>query len=182
VFAPVNEVTMGSGQSTTVVVETIHYFITTPEEFPPPPLISSNPAVFTLMQSPDSTNVILQAHRAGTAYLTPADRPDIVLVTVQVFECAPVSIQPLATDMAALVGAPVLLQVVTAGIEPLGTDWYQETVSGWSPSALGHGPYFGFTPHVSGTFRFQAHYRDLCGDASTIITVVASTRTHAVRR
>ncbi len=181
-YVPVNDVTLAAGQSTTIIVETHHYFAGTWIVSPAPPLISSDPSIVTVVQSPNSTSVTLQALQTGTAYLSPIDANyHIVTVHVFAYACAPVSVRPVVTNVPAVVGVPVELKVVTEGIQPIGTSWYEDTPTGWSFVPSPYSNSHVFTPKTSGTFRFEVVYRDRCAEASAIITVVASTRVRAVR-
>lgn len=179
-YVPVNDVTLGAGQSTTIIVETHHYFAGTWIVSPAPPLVSSDSSIVAVVQSPNSTSVTIQALQTGTAYLSSAET-NAKLVTVHVFACAPVNVRPVAANVAAVVGVPVELKVVTEGIQPIGTSWYEDTPTGWSFVPPPYSNSHVFTPKMSGTFRFEAVYSDRCGEASAVLTVVASTRVHAVR-
>jgi hypothetical protein len=173
-------VTMGTGQTTTVIVEAHHYFSGTWPVVPTPPLASSDPSVVVVRQSPGSSSITLQALSAGYASVRTAD--GLFTLPVTVFQCTPVTIRPLNADVAAIVGSPVVLSVIPGGDHPLATDWYQDSPGGWYYLQPTDGNFLRFTPHESGTLHFQARYTDRCGDASTSFTVVASTRAHAVRR
>jgi hypothetical protein len=126
--------------------------------------------------------VTLQAHQPGEAEIW-SPSATYPLVKVHVLACVPVAVRPLTgTEIGTKVGSTVHLQVKTEGILDLGTSWFEENGGGWSiiPFATNVKSY-DFTPRASGTYRFQVNYRDRCGSASAMFTVVASTRIHAVR-
>jgi hypothetical protein len=177
---PQSDITLGAGRSTTIVVASQQGSGLGLKSSPPPPLVSSDPSIVMVSQSSNSTNVTLQAFLSGTAYISVSGQTK-PLITVHVFDCVPVGVEPIAATVGATVGTPVELQVITEGAEPILTSWYEEAGQGWLDAPLGSGNSYQFTPRVSGTYRFQARYQDRCGDADTIITVEASSRGRAAR-
>lgn len=176
-------VTLHPGETATVTIQTYRYFSGGPIPFNID--YTSNPSgVAVISQVNHSPVVTIHALQPGTAYITPAggDDPNHILVTVNVIDCTtPVRITTLTHLLLTTPGTQIGMRVSTEGAGSLGTEWYEERNGAWS--TLGwYGDGLTFTPPTTGTYRFRAVYRDLCGEASTDITVVASTRTHAVRR
>lgn len=173
------DITMVPGETTTVTIEEHRYFSGTVTNLGTPLVSSSNPAVVAVTQG---TPVVLQALQPGEAQVV-SPIANYGLVKVHVLACLPVAIHPLtASTIGTKVGSSVHLQVQTEGTLDLGTNWLEEKNGGWSliPFASNSKSY-DFTPRTSGTYRFEVNYHDRCGSATTVFTVVASTRTHAVR-
>jgi hypothetical protein len=172
---------MGPGETATVTIQAYRYSSTgrVPLNID---YSSTASGVAMISQVNHGPNVTIHALQPGTAYITPAagDEFNHVLVTVNVIECTtPVRITALTTLLLTTPGTQVGMRVNTEGAGSLATEWYEEKNGTWS--TLGwYGSGLTFTPPTTGTYRFRAVYRDLCGEASTDITVVASTRTHAV--
>jgi hypothetical protein len=141
---------------------------------------SSDPNVMAISQGRDLT-VTIQALHPGVAYIQPAESPSLRLVTVTVFECPTLTIQPRASLVESRVGQPVFLSVATSGAQELKTVWLLENPPGSWMIVNGNGKSFPFTPTASGTYHFRVEYNDRCGIVTTDIRVIASTRTRAVR-
>ncbi len=140
----------------------------------------SDPSIMTLSQAPNDPTITIHALHPGVAYIQPVDST-LALVTVTVFECPTITIQPSASFVETRVGQPVSLSVTTAGLQEIKTVWLLENPPGSWMTVNADGKSFRFTPAASGTYHFRVEYNDHCGIVSTNITVVASTRTRAVR-
>lgn len=175
-------VTLRSGETATVNIQTYRYFSGGHIPFNID-YMSTASGVAMISQVNHGPVVTIHALQPGTTYITPAGGEDanLILVTVNVIECTtPVHITALTPLLLTTPGTQIGMRVNTDGGGAIGTEWYEERNGAWS--ALGwYGNGLTFTPPATGTYRFRAVYRDFCGEASTDITVVASTRTHAVR-
>ncbi len=176
-------VTLRPGETATVTIQTYRYFSGGPVPFDIG-YVSTAPGVAMISKADHGHLVTIHALQPGTAFITPAggDDPNHVLVTVNVIDCmTTVRIAPVTPLVLTTPGTQVGMRVNTEGTNPLATEWYEERNGAWSPLGW-YGDGLTFTPPASGTYRFRAVYHDVCGEAATDITVVASTRTHAVRR
>ena len=172
-----SEITVASGETATAHIVSYDYY--TGER--PVPCASSDPSVMTVSQLGNEGNVAIHALHPGVATIQPLANPAMNLVTVTVFECPRPVIQPGASLVESRVGQPILLSVTTSGTQEINTAWYlQGTAGSWTP-VNPDGKSYTFTPATSGTYHFRIDYTDRCGLASTDITVIASTRTRAVR-
>ena len=178
----VTEVTMLAGETTTITITELRWFSGSMIPIGGVSVVSTDPGILRIEQDPSlsSASVTLHALQPGTAYIQ-ATNLSQRLVTVHIAACEPVSVRPQVTQVQALVGSPVQLRVITDGPYPIDIIWYEERRGSWSQIPFATGNVYPFTPKTSGTFRFEAVYSDRCGEASAIITVVASTRVHAVR-
>lgn len=178
----VTEVTMLAGETTTITITQYHYDPSFGSSTSGVHVESSDPSILLVEQDPrlSSPNVTLHALQPGTAYVLLPDASKIV--TVHIGRCAPVGILPRVAIVQTLVGSPVELRIITVGSYPNATTWYEDVGGSWLQIPFATDNVYGFTPRVSGTFHFQARYSDRCGEVSTVITVVASTRGRAVRR
>jgi hypothetical protein len=142
--------------------------------------LSSDNNVMALSQGNDFT-VTIQGLHPGVAYIQPVENPSLRLVTVTVFECPPLTIQPSASLVESRVGQPLFLSVATSGTQEIKTVWLLENPPGSWTIVNANGKSFRFTPNASGTYHFRVEYNDRCGIVTTDIRVIASTRTRAVR-
>lgn len=142
--------------------------------------LSSDNGVMAISQGNDFT-VTIQGLHPGVAYIQPVENPAFRLVTVTVFECPPLTIQPSASLVESRVGQPLFLSVATSGAQEIKTVWLLENPPGSWTIVNANGKSFRFTPNASGTYHFRVEYNDRCGIVTTDIRVIASTRTRAVR-
>jgi hypothetical protein len=174
-------VTMQAGQSTTITITNFEYYFGQVVPRGGVTVASSDPTIFTVEQDPtlQSADVTIHALRPGLAYIQVPDL-SLRLVTVEISSCLPVSTKPQITEVQALVGVPIALQVFTDSPYTIPT-WSQEVNGGWQTIPFASGNLYAFTPPRSGTYRFLVRYQGYCDDADTLITVVASTRMRASR-
>src|SRR5258708_15849412 len=178
----VTEVTMLAGETTTITIKELRWLSGSMIPFGGVSVVWTDRGILRIEQDPSlsSASVTLHALQPGTAYIQ-ATTLSQRLVTVHIAACEPVSVRPQVTQAQALVGSTVQLRVITDGPYPIDTIWCEERRGSWSQIPFAAGNVYPFAPNVSGTFRFLVRYSDRCGDASTIIIVVASTRVHSVR-
>ncbi len=73
----------------------------------------------------------------------------------------------------------VELRVITQGFQTLSREWLEERDGHWTYIPFSDSDVYPFTPPAAGTYRFLVRHHDRCGDAETLLTVVATTRGRA---
>jgi hypothetical protein len=172
------EVTVGSGETMPVTIRGVQHY--------PPPLFfdvsvkSSDENVVTITRDPaGGGRFTLEGHSPGTAYITPVDQPFHTYITVHVFACVAVTMRPLASPLVVKPGSRVEMRVVTTGVQTLSREWFEERDGQWLLLPFSDSDVYPFTPRTTGTYRFLVRHHDRCGDAGTLLTVVATTRGRA---
>jgi hypothetical protein len=143
-------------------------------------VISSDENVVSITRdAADVGRFILHGNSPGTARITPVDQPFHTYITVHVFACVAVTMRPLASPLVVKPGSRVEMRVVTTGIQTLSREWLEERDGHWLLLPFSDSDVYPFTPRTTGTYRFLIRHHDRCGDAETLLTVVATTRGRA---
>lgn len=175
------EITLGTGESMPVIIRGF-------SGYPPPGsyfnvgVRSSDDSVATITpETGGGGRFTIHANGPGTASIVSTDDPTKTYVTVHVFACVPVSIRPLASPLVVKPLSHVELRVITQGFQTLSREWLEERDGHWNYIPFSDSDVYAFTPPATGTYRFLVRHHDRCGDAETLLSVVATTRGRAAR-
>ena len=173
-FVPsVDQVALQPGQSTTIQIVEYDWYAGRVVPTGGAQVVSSDPGIFTVEQASfRAEDVTLHAVRPGVAYIQSV-YPVEQLVTVVVGACPPVGPQPQTTQIKALPGVPVTLEVFTYN-PATAVQWSEAKGGAWTPIPGATSNTYVFTPPAIGTYRFRVQYPGNCEDVSTFITVVVA--------
>ncbi len=172
------EVTVGTGETMPVIIRGVQGYPTM--VYFNVDVISSDENVVSITRDPAGVGrFFLHGNSPGTARITPVNQPSRTYITVHVFACVPVTVRPLASPLVVKPGSRVDMRVVTTGVQTVSREWYEERGGHWVLLPFSDSDNYPFTPRTTGTFPFLIRHHDRCGDAETLLTVVASTRGRA---